>query len=354
MKANIAILSVFRDSLIGGISVHSSNLYERLREDGRSIIRFDYTNVTNSPGFLSRLRAIITMSGRLSRARLNGTRIFHFHSSNQALFFYLFGPLLKMTGANVILSIHSGYGYDRWLEEHNYFDLANHLLFRFLDQLIFMNPQESERIKGRYPFLRQRITTVNPFIAPRIEDRPAFIIPNHIVDAPYRIVTIGAWRRRYNVEEAVTAALRFHDLTKIPVEITVLQSTPLTQHDYRVKLEDLFKKASGKISIHVLEDRNDVLDILAKNDVFIRPSLLDSYGLCVAESLLVGTPAIVTNVCKRCHAAHLYAQGDIDTLVSQLETVYKERHLPRKSLLTAEEDSYFSYRNLYDSFTSPS
>ncbi len=73
-------------------------------------------------------------------------------------------------------------------------------------------------------------------------------------------------------------------------------------------------EARKSIEVIILEDSNTILQVLAEHDVFIRPSFLDSYGLCVAESLLVGTPAIATDVCRRCSQAMLYRQGDFDTL----------------------------------------
>jgi len=98
-----------------------------------------------------------------------------------------------------------------------------------------------------------------------------------------------------------------------------------------------------EMNVEVFEDRSDVLEILAMNDVLIRPSLLDSYGLSVAESLLVGTPAIATDVCRRCDEAILYQQGDIPALVEHLKTVYAQRSEETKVLLHDSEDSFHGY-----------
>ncbi|MGB3548093.1 MAG: glycosyltransferase family 4 protein [Saprospiraceae bacterium] len=348
---SIALLSVFRDSYVGGISVHSTNLYERLRKEGIAVKKFDYTPVTRAGG-AARVRAFWRLLRGVVSARLAGTDIFHFHASNQALFFYVLGPLLKLSGAKLVLSIHSGYGYDRWLEENPRYHRLNQLTFRRLDRLLFMNRPESDRITARYPSLRDRIRTINPFIAPHPADVPPVRSQPRSPESPFRIVTLGGWKERYNVDEAVTAVLRFQQSTKASVELVVLLSTTLAEPDYQAKLTALLQKAGEQLPLTVLIDHDGVLAEMAAADLFIRPALIDSYGLCVAESLLVGTPAIATDVCTRSANAIPYRQGDLDQLVERIQAVWTDRQAgiqPTATLLQPEEDAYRSYLQLYRS-----
>jgi len=209
-----------------------------------------------------------------------------------------------------------------------------------------MNERESVLIRDRYPFLRNRVVTVNPFIAPTAEVLEA-VAAGYETSEAFRVATIGGWEQRYNVVEAVRAALQFHRETGVPVEVTVLQSSNRRDVEYQEKLEREFAAARAEIRIAVFEDRHDVLQILGRQDAFIRPSELDSYGLCVAESLLVGTPAIATDVCPRCSAADLYQLGDIPALVRFLHTAYARRHERQGNLLTAAEDSFNAYYEIY-------
>ncbi len=347
MRSPVVLISIFRESLIGGVAVHSSNLYERLRENGLPVERIDFAFVFRRPLFLRRFWIVFKVGYRLLKLRLTGARIFHFHASNRALMFYLYAPLLKLLGARILLSLHSGVGYDKWLTRNPRYHTINKVMLRLLDQLIFMNPEESERIRKRYPFLAERIKTVNPFIAPP----DAAVPPIDLAPAAtFRMATIGVWEQRYNVEEAVRAAVKFQRELAVPVSLTVLQSTIREQPDYRKRIEAEIEAARATITVEVLEDRNDILSILARHDVFIRPSLLDSYGLCVAESLLVGTPAIATNVCRRCSTALLYPQGDMEVLHQHLQRVWDQREEPRQRLLAATEDSFYGYLQVYNSF----
>ncbi len=308
--------------------------------------KVNYATVFVAKRAVRKVRLLLGIGWRLLRLRMGGARVFHFHASNRALVFYLFSVMLALMGSKIILSLHSGYGFDRWLSENKRYDRLNKFFFRLLDRLIFMNPDESESIRSRYPFLDDKVVTINPFIAP-----PAAAIPNFnaIERSPdhFRIATIGVWMQRYNVEEAVAAAVRFQQDTGVATTITIMMSTVIVEAEYRVKLEAVIAAARKTIAVNLLEDRNDILDVLAQNDVFVRASFLDSYGLCVAESLLVGTPAIATDVCRRCTNALLYRQGDVEALHSHLLSVWKERSSHRSVLLEDSEDSFNGYRQVY-------
>lgn len=346
-KPRIALVSVFRESGIGGVAVHSSNLLRRLRGAGWRVVKVDYARARLPSGWGAKATTLVRQIGRLLRARLRGVRLYHFHASNQAIVFYLLAPWLRLAGGRVVLSIHSGYGYDRWLGEHPGFDRLNRALLRCANRLVFMNPEEAERIWRRYPFMAGRIVTVNPFIAPppgelaATGDRPAG-------DGIFRVATLGAWAARYNVEEAAEAVHRFVLSTGVPTEMTVVQSTGMVEPEYRARLLRDFERLRADMTITVLEDVDDVPAVMRRQDLFIRPSKLDSYGLCVAEALAVGTPVIATDVCRRCAAARLYRQGDLDALVEHIQEVYRAGDGSDTSLLAPEEDSFRGYLAIYE------
>lgn len=345
MKNAIVLISVFRESLIGGLAVHSSNLYDRLLENDCRVDKIDYAFLFRRSSVIRRIWIVLKIGVRLLGLRFRGTKIFHIHASNRALLFYIYGPMIYLTGGHIILSLHSGYGYARWVTDNPIYGRLNKVFFRLLSRLIFMNPEESARIRSFYPFLGDRILTVNPFIGPPERQMP--VLGRHPDHARMKIVTIGAWEQRYNVEEAIAAAVRFHATTGVPTTITVLQSTIRDEPIYRERTLKEIEEAKKSIEVVVLEDSTAVLAILAAHDLFIRPSYLDSYGLCVAESLLVGTPAIATDVCRRCSAALLYTRGDEATLDRHILASWEKRDLPRKSGLEVTEDSFNGYFQEY-------
>ena len=195
--------------------------------------------------------------------------------------------------------------------------------------------------------MEDKVVTINPFIAPPQAAIPALDV-SPADPEQFKIATIGVWMQRYNVEEAIQAAVRFNASTGVPVLMTVLLSTVIIEPAYREKLEAIIASAQETIEVVVLEDQNNILEILVRHDLFIRASMLDSYGLCVAESLLVGTPVIATDVCRRCAQARLYRQGDTKALDHQLMEVWQARHTPRKRMLAEEEDSFYGYLQAYE------
>lgn len=348
MKQPIVLISIFRETVIGGIAVHSSNLFERIREEGLPVTKVNFAEIFIRTSWPSKLRMVLRVGYQLLVLRWRGSRIFHFHASNRAVLFYLYAPLVALTGGRIMLSLHSGYGYDRWLGENPFYHRCNQIFYRLLDRLIFMNPEESEKIRTRYPFLGDRVVTINPFIAP-----PQAAIPDmHAVprDAgSYKMAAIGVWMQRYNVEEAIRAAVRFRQSAGVPVSMTILMSTVIIEPEYRSTLEGIIAEARKTIEVQVLEDRDNVLEVLVEQDVFVRSSRLDSYGLCVAESLLVGTPVIATDVCRRCTRALLYRQGDEKELDRLLKAVWlKKKTASRVRMLDTLEDSFYGYLREYE------
>ena len=45
MKAPIVLISIFRETIIGGVAVHASNLYERIVEEGLPVEKINYATV---------------------------------------------------------------------------------------------------------------------------------------------------------------------------------------------------------------------------------------------------------------------------------------------------------------------
>lgn len=346
-ERKIVLISVFREHLIGGISVHSTNLYARLRELNIKVNKVDFSGLITAPGILRKVLVILGVGRQLLGERLKGAKIFHFHGSNRAIMYFIYGPLLWFTGAKLMLSMHSGYGYDKFMRKRWEYRTLSWIGFRFLHRLIFMNPEESARIEKRFSFLKGRVITVNPFIAPKVAYVESIRANRSAPGEVFRVAVVGNWAARYNVEEAFRAALAFRRERNVPVRVTILQSSNMRDTAYQKRLEEEFLLTHEEMNVEVFEDRSDVLEILAQNDVLIRPSLLDSYGLSVAESLLVGTPAIATDVCRRCDEAILYRQGDIPSLVKHLDTVYQQRDGETKKLLHDSEDSFYGYLEEY-------
>ena len=90
----VVVISVFRERVIGGISVHSTNLYNRLLEIEAEVEKVDFSGLLVAPGLLRKVFVLLGAGLQLIGHRLNGAKIFHFHGSNRAILFFLYGPLM--------------------------------------------------------------------------------------------------------------------------------------------------------------------------------------------------------------------------------------------------------------------
>lgn len=342
----VLLVSVFRESVIGGVSVHTSNLRDRLRAAGYDVATVDfYPALDPDRGALTRLRGLRRVLRRVLAEADRGYRLVHIHASNKAIPFYLLARRLQRRGCQVALSIHSGLGYFTWLENHHFFARLNRAYFPLLDRLVFMNEAESARARRHYPSLAERVVTINPFVAPEVGALRERGTP---APPPLRVVTVGAFIPRYATEEAIEACARLARRTRRPVELTLIISSAYAQPDYRARLEAAAADASGEhLTCRFVVDTQDVLAVMQGHHAFVRPARGDSYGLCVAEALLLGIPSIATDVCQRCARADLYAPGDLDALVAWLERRATSPEVADHSLLDREEDSFFQYESLY-------
>lgn len=341
----VLLISLFKDEIIGGVSTHSTNLYNRLVEDDIEVEKISVFNIISSTTILVKtVRAIQLLFTVLFK--FDRKTIYHFHTSNKAYHFYALAPFLKILGRKVVLSIHSGVGYTNFLTKYPLFKNINRFYFKIIDYVVFMNNKEAESIRKVYPKLQSTFVSVNPYIAPVLQNEFGEKIS---INNRFEVVCIGAWIPRYNLEECIQALRMLFEQFNIKSKLTYVNSSMYLEQDYKDMIMSMLNSSNTFLEYEVFEDLNDVFPILKNKHLLLRPAKGDSYGLCVAESLLVGVPVVASDVCKRCDNAALYKYGDLDTLVHKIKEIYDSYPMVKKSLLDSSEDSYFKYLKIYES-----
>lgn len=101
--------------------------------------------------------------------------------------------------------------------------------------------------------------------------------------------------------------------------------TRVTDADYMQKIQD-------RIAAYNLSDRFLIYTgtvefwrVIAESALFIRPTRDDSFGISVAEAILLQKPAIVSDVCERPRGSILFRTGDLEDL---LEKTLRVLHAP--------------------------
>jgi glycosyltransferase involved in cell wall biosynthesis len=76
----------------------------------------------------------------------------------------------------------------------------------------------------------------------------------------------------------------------------------------------------GENAILVLEDFPDGAALIARSDVYVRPSRVDSFGMALHEAMLAGVPVVAAGHPTRPEGVLTYPSGDSRALASALES----------------------------------
>lgn len=215
-----------------------------------------------------------------------------------------------------------------------------------------MNYKDAQKFGKISSLMAGKIKSVSPFI---VEDEKYYNQNSYSpekADDLLKITTMGQWRPFYKYEQVIEACQLFRTNTSVMVDLDIVVGTTSMNSKYREKIHRLAEsKALDSLEISIIEDKENILTYFTTRDVFIRSSRIDSYGICVAESLLVGTPAIATNVCHRPSNTLLYSPDDTVGLLQLLKKVYEQKKssTEKTSMLTKNDDSYYSLVGIYHS-----
>ena len=290
---------------------------------------------------------VIFQSMRVLLDRKNS--ILHFQTSYRNLPFLVLSPLVSIFRKKVIVSYHSGKLCER-LEE----SLLDRLLFFYTGliskKIIVMNDRQRQRVERLFPSLEGRIIVVHSFVFPVKKDRELEVSK---IKGCFRVSSMGAWLDYYQFEDSMEAMLKLAQEKKevnfiLKFGVALFNVNP----EYRKKVKDLdwrIEQQCDNLKITFEENVKDPLAFIADSDVFVRSSSVDSFGLCVAEAIFLGKPAIATDVCRRVDGVRLYRAGDVDSLGLILEEVFEKVNSGNleRIVLDEREDAFPQLLSLY-------
>lgn len=130
------------------------------------------------------------------------------------------------------------------------------------------------------------------------------------------ISTVLFHRPEYDVD------LLIHALSRLRNRYPNLRCLIMGGGEQRQQTERLIRKEGMEESVDLLGDVSHDLCLawIAASDLFIRATREDGDSISVREALSLGVPAVVSNVGHRPSAAILFRAGDLDDLVSTMET----------------------------------
>ena len=347
----------------GGVTVHIQRLAEAAIRHGIDCSVLDlYAPVTpdqaDTPDYVTTIREKgFLRYPALMRAirRLESMDIVHLHASDMEKLATA-GPILlrNLPAGKRVLTIHHG-GFDaNYLRKSAIVKRLIRQTVGGMDAVIFPTAHLEKRVQNVLGDSIRRSIVASAFISfkelnfsdsfPPFDNfkarvnagdpEPTAILLTSVYGFPYygQNLVVDAVRRLRDEGERVAVVLSFYASGDTEYESKVVQ-----------QLQEL----APLLVVRDLKPK-DFLYLLAKCDVYARPTTVDNCGVTVHEALALGTPCVASDVCERPDGAILHKNGDANSLAVGLVQAIKRRHNTDdlEALARGGEDAHFA---LYDS-----
>lgn len=103
-------------------------------------------------------------------------------------------------------------------------------------------------------------------------------------------------------------------------------------------------------------DRDAFASVIENTDIYVRPTLMDSYGIAVADAINCGAIAIASDICERYEGCRIFPAGDVKEFFVQLDIAIADVKLNTGHDKKRVADSGFeqaSYSSLYSEGNRP-
>jgi glycosyltransferase involved in cell wall biosynthesis len=175
--------------------------------------------------------------------------------------------------------------------------------------------------------------------SPLLRSFPTHLIPFGLDLDRWRPRDREAWRKKLGIPAGAKAiAFRMpqgerHQQTKgIPLLLEALRRLPIREPTYLIVFQQkgLLEELRGKYSLVELgwsNDDSEVAEALTAADVFLMPSIAESFGLMALEAMACGTPVVVTEgtplveVVRAPEAGVAVPAGDAEALSRAIESL---------------------------------
>ncbi len=306
---------------LNGITVHIKRVLERTKN--RKLITTKHVPLSiRNPQLIFFIKLLVSESR---------TKI---HLHNYHPIFLLESFLINTKKNKLIFTIHSE-GIPTILEKGNAF--YRFLILKFLRRcniIICVNPSLAKRIY-RFGIKRQQIVVLPAFIHPVYNREDINLLPPKIKEI----------RREENIILCANAGISDVMNYRIVYGLDLLQKLMRKLEKRKNIYLVLFLAIDRNLDKYGLTDfvapniklfiggRYDLTPVIASSDLFLRPTRTDGYSLSVAESLILGTPVIASDVVDRPEGTILFKTSDfedfydkVSNTISNLYEIKKMTH----------------------------
>ncbi|GEM_PF-1290776 len=94
--------------------------------------------------------------------------------------------------------------------------------------------------------------------------------------------------------------------------------------DEYLKTLESYSKVTKRVKLIFNASQDNFNFYLAKSDLYIRPTEIDSFGIAVADAVNFGVRVLASDVCKRYPGAYLFTPSNYDSLVNAYRLLISE------------------------------
>lgn len=344
----------------GGVTIHIQRLAELCHREGIDCQVLDpYRHTTDavlppfvhhrgrySPGNLVALYRLVTRSD---------FDIAHVHVSSMARFMWWGRLLTASARARVkILTIHHGNFVENYLRGNRLQQLLIRKALNSFNVILLPTADLRDSMVSEFGVLAAQTEVIHSFIQPsEVKIAPSFGPFDQFIQTvrdnsgSSTILVSGFGFSYYGYDILIEALKKVAEAGKSFAVVISLYGPE--DETYRKGVVSRLQAICPTLTFQDL-DPEHFLYLLAHCDVYVRPTLVDSCGVSVYEALMLGTPVVASDVCRRPPGVFLHKTGDASSLAQQIlyadESKEQHKGRPVVSALGAGAELIELYRSL--------
>lgn len=284
-----------------------------------------------SPFSIAHFRALRSLKVIIDQGHYN---IIHCHTPMASVLTRIAAARARTKGTKVLYTSHGfhffkGSSLINWL----FYYPVEWLLSEKTDAIITINQEDYNLVveKGFRNKATHRIYGIgvngSRFIPVDVEKKQLLRKQNQLQKDDFVLVYVAEFIRRKNHQFVIKAAKKLHE--KIPNLKILLAGRGVL----RKRMEAMVKELGIEDTVIFLGFRKDIQNVISMADIGISASRQEGLGLNLIEEALLGLPLVATEdrghkeIIDHDSNGFLFAQGDEDTFVRQIEQLYLNEDL---------------------------
>lgn len=316
---------------IGGVTIHTKRLLLELQREGLTYSFLDI-RPQNKRKYWTVFLEILNSKEKTVHYQLNNWR-------EAAVLAFLF----RIQKKKFISTIHS------FPTDYDHLHLLSKIMIRAADCGVSCFVAPSETIKKqlvRAKIKEEKIRVIHTFLPPS-EEEVNEKIDDEIMDfacksANEKIVLANGFKLYlndkgedvYGLDMCIEACRRLK-FTKFIFVCPIIEDTGYFERCLaKIKKYEL----AGRFFIY--RKKVSLVSLMKIADIFVRPTISDSYGISVAEALYLGVPALASDVCERTPGTILFKKGDYRDFQKKLRAIISGRKMCGVEMINYSKELY--------------